>query len=167
MSAPQQGDGTAAGQAGIELCLVRVGATTFGVPIQRMLEILGAPAIQPVPLAPSFIGGMLHYRGEALTAVSLRSLLDMPHYEGQPDVVVLESPDGCFGLLVDEVSEVMTMQPEWMQNNPSALDERHRHLFAGTCKLKDGLLVMLDPDRLDPMQLLHCANGKENCGCAR
>jgi len=149
-----------ASDACIELCSVRAGAITFGVPIMRILEILGAPATQPVPLAPSFIGGLVHYRGEVLTAVSLRSLLDLPEYESASDVLVIESPGGCFGLLVDAVGEVMTVLPEWMEANPSTLDDRRKRLFAGACKLKDGLLVMLDPDRLNPdrmdsMQLLH------------
>jgi purine-binding chemotaxis protein CheW len=155
MSTLQQASEKAASEIGIELCSVRAGETIFGVPITRILEILGTPATQPVPLAPSFIGGLVHYRGEVLTSVSLRSLLDMPEYEGASDVLVLESPSGCFGLLVDAVGEVMTIQPEWMEANPSTLDDRRKRLFAGACKLENGLLVMLDPDRLDPMQLLH------------
>ena len=60
------------------MCSVRVGGTLFGVPIMRILEILDTPATQPVPLAPAYIGGLVHYRGEILTAVSLRSLLGLP-----------------------------------------------------------------------------------------
>jgi len=37
--------------------------------------------------------------------------------------------------------------------NPSILDQRRKALFAGAYKLKDSLLVMLDPERLDPMRL--------------
>ncbi|HTW44767.1 MAG TPA: chemotaxis protein CheW [Acidobacteriaceae bacterium] len=155
MNAIREAESKASGEAGIEICSVRAGATTFGVPITRILEILGAPAAKPVPLAPSFIGGLVHYRGEVLTAVSLRSLLDLPAQEGASDVLVLESPAGCFGLMVDAVGEVMTVQPEWIEANPSTLDDRRKALFAGACKLKDGLLVMLDPERLDPMRLLH------------
>jgi hypothetical protein len=39
---------------------------------------------------------------------------------------------------------------EWC---PTELEERRKALFAGACKLKDSLLVMLDPERLDPMRL--------------
>ena len=60
---------------GLEMCSVRVGDTLFGIPIMRILEILDAPAIRPVSLAPAYIGGLVQYRGEILTAVSLRSLL--------------------------------------------------------------------------------------------
>ena len=41
--------------------------------------------------------------------------------------------------------------------NPSTMSERRRRLFAGTYKLKDGLMIMLDPERLDPLQLAEAA----------
>lgn len=138
---------------GIEMCSVRVGETLFGIAITRILEILGTPPTQSVPLAPHYIGGLVHYRGEVLTAVSLRSLLDMPPHASASDILVFEGPDGCFGLLVDAVGEVMTVSPREFEANPSTLDDRRKALFAGTYKLKEGLLVMLDPDRLDPMRL--------------
>ena len=140
-------------EGGVEMCSVRAGETMFGVPIMRILEILGASATQPVPLAPPWIGGLVHYRGEILTAVSLRSLLDLPSYDRASDILVFEGPGGYFGVLVDAVGEVMTVLPEAFEANPSTLDDRRKALFAGACKLDNGLLVMLDPDRLDPMQL--------------
>jgi purine-binding chemotaxis protein CheW len=39
------------------------------------------------------------------------------------------------------------------ESNPSILDERRRALFAGSYKLKDSLMVMLDPEQLDPMRI--------------
>ena len=137
----------------IEMCSVRVGQTLYGVPIMRILEILGKPVAQQVPLAPSYIGGLVHYRGEVLTAVSLRKLLDMPAIHEPEDILVFEGADGYFGLLVDEVGEVMTVLPGEYESNPSTLDDHRKALFAGTYKLKDALLVMLEPERLDPVRL--------------
>ena len=68
-------------------------------------------------------------------------------------VLVFEGPSGYFGLLVDAVGEVITVLPEAFEANPSTLDDRRKALFAGACKLEGGLLVVLDPDRLDPMRL--------------
>jgi len=137
----------------VEMCSVRLGTTLFGVPIQHILEIVGGARPQPVPLAPSYVGGLVHYRGDVLTTVSLRHLLDMPPRDGPQDILVLECAGGCFGLLVDSVGEVLTVSSADHEPNPSTLDERRRSLFAGAYKLKDSLLVMLDPDRLDPMRL--------------
>src|SRR5580658_7190858 len=137
----------------VEMCSVRLGKTLFGVPISHILEIVGGARPQPVPLAPSYVGGLVHYRGDVLTTVSLRHLLDMPPHEGSQDILVLESAGGCFGLLVDSVGEVLTVSSADHEPNPSILDERRRGLFAGAYKLKDSLLVMLDPERLDPIRL--------------
>lgn len=143
------------GEDAIEMCSVRVGETLFGVAITRILEILGAPQTLPVPLAPIFVGGLVHYRGEVLTAVSLRRLLAMPELESASDILVCEGPGGYFGLLVDAVGEVITVSPKDFEPNLSTLDDHRKSLFSGTYKLKNGLLVVLDPDRLDPTQLAH------------
>jgi len=137
----------------VEVCSVRVGQTLFGVPIAHILEIVGGARPRPVPLAPAFVGGLVHYRGDVLTTVSLRQVLGLPAREGAQDLLVLESPGGCFGLLVDTVGEVLQVSPADHEPNPSILDERRRALFAGAYKLKDRLLVMLDPERLDPRNL--------------
>jgi purine-binding chemotaxis protein CheW len=136
-----------------EICSVRLGETWFGVPITHILEIVGGARPQPVPLAPEYVGGLVHYRGDVLTTVSLRHLLGLPAKEGTQDILVLDSAGGCFGLLVDAVGAVLTVSPSDHEPNPSTLDQRRKAMFAGAYKLKDRLLVMLDPDRLDPLRL--------------
>ena len=137
----------------VEMCSVRLGQLLFGVPITHILEIVGSARPQPVPLAPAFVGGLVHYRGDVLTTVSLRQLLGLPPRDGPQDILVLEGAGGCFGLLVDTVGEVLTVSSAEHEPNPSTLDERRRSLLAGAYKLKDRLLVMLNPDRLDPLRL--------------
>lgn len=137
----------------VEVCSVRVEAALFGMPISHILEIVGSARPRPVPLAPAFVGGLVHYRGDVLTTVSLRQLLGLPPKDGKQDILVLESAGGCFGLLVDSVGEVLTVSAAEYEPNPSTLDVRRRTLFAGAYKLSNGLMVMLDPDHLDPMRL--------------
>jgi purine-binding chemotaxis protein CheW len=137
----------------VEICSVRLGESLYGMPISHILEIVGAARPQPVPLAPSFVGGLVHYRGDVLTAVSLRQLLRMPPLDGPQDILVLESSGGCFGLLVDSVGEVLTVTSADFEPNPSTLDEARRDLIAGAYKLQNALMVMLDPERLDPVRL--------------
>jgi purine-binding chemotaxis protein CheW len=137
----------------VEMCSVRVGNGVYGVPITHILEIVGKARPQPVPLAPGFVGGLMHYRGDVVTTVSLRYLLGMPPRDGPQDILVLENSSGSIGLLVDSVGEVLTASSTAYEPNPSTMDERRRALFSGAYKLKDSLLVMLDPESLDPMRL--------------
>jgi len=153
MTAPATAVRNSRPQAQIEVCSVRLDKTVYGVPIGHILEIVGSTRPQPVPLSPEYVGGLVHYRGDVLTTVSLRQLLGLPPCEKAQDILVLESEGGCFGLLVDSVGEVLTVSPADYEPNPSTLDGRHSALLAGAYKLKDQLLVMLDPERLDPMRL--------------
>jgi purine-binding chemotaxis protein CheW len=140
----------------LEMCSVRVEHKLFGIPIKHIMEIVGSTRPKPVPLAPDFVGGLIHYRGDVLTTVSLRQLLDLPSHQQHDtpqDILVLEGSGGSFGLLVDSVGEVLTVSSADHEPNPSILEERRSALFAGAYKLKEGLLVMLDPERLDPMRL--------------
>lgn len=137
----------------VEVCTLLMGTKIFGLPITHILEIVGSAKPQPVPLAPVFVGGLVHYRGDVLTTVSLRQLLGLPPREGKQDLLVLECASGIFGLLVDSVCEVLTVSSADHEPNPSILDERRCALFAGAYKLKDSLLVMLDPEQMDPMRL--------------
>jgi len=137
----------------VEVCSVHLGKATFGIPIRHILEIVGSTRLQAVPLAPAFVGGLVHYRGDVLTTVSLRQLLGMPPLKRLQDILVLESAGGSFGLLVDSVGEVLTVPTADHEPNPSTLDDNRKDLFAGAYKLKDSLLVMLNPDRLDPIRL--------------
>lgn len=136
-----------------EMCSVRLGETLFGVPIKHILEIVGRTKPQPVPLAPRYVGGLVHYRGDVLTTVSLRNLLGMPPCEALQDILVLDSDGGCFGLLVDAVGEVLTVSNAEYEPNPATLDEKRRVLFGGAYRLKNSLMVLLDPEQLDPMRL--------------
>ena len=72
-------------------------------------------------------------------------------------MLVVESTGACFGLLVDSVGEVLMASSVDFEANPATINERRRQLFAGAYKLKDELMVMLDPERLEPMRLARTA----------
>ena len=61
--------------AAIELCEMYTGGKVFGIATSAIREVLGVRTVHRVPLAPDFIAGMVAYRGEVLTTVSLRSAL--------------------------------------------------------------------------------------------
>jgi purine-binding chemotaxis protein CheW len=135
-----------------QVCSVRLGDGLYGVPIRHILEIVGGAHTRPVPMAPDFVGGLMHYRGDVLTTVSLRRVLSMPAPQEAQDLLVIEHPDGCFGLLVDKVMEVRTVSSADFEPNPSTVNKQRHGLLSGAYKLDGGLMVMLNPDSLEPMR---------------
>lgn len=136
-----------------QVCCVRLGDGLYGIPIRHILEIVGGARTQQVPLAPEFVGGLMHYRGDVLTTVDLRRVLGMEAKEGTRDLLVVEHADGSFGLLVDQVLEVRTLSSADFEPNPSTVDKERHGLFCGAYKLDGDLMVMLNPERLEPMRM--------------
>lgn len=154
MGVERRGHGKAQGELQ-QVCSMRLGDRRFGIPIRPILEIVGGVRPQPVPLAQDFVGGLVHYRGDVLTTVSLRRVLGMPPADGVQDLLVIEGAGGCFGVLVDAVQEVVQVSEEDYEPNPSTMAESRRTILRGAYKLRQGLMAMLDPERLNPMQLAH------------
>jgi purine-binding chemotaxis protein CheW len=139
----------------VSICSLHVGAGLFGIDTRQIREVLGSTRPQSVPLAPSYIAGVVPYRGEVLTTVCFRVLLGMQALAGAHCVLVLDGDDTQerFGLMVDGVAGVITMAGDAYDPNPSALDLRSMALFDGAYKLPSGLIVRLDPQRLQPSRL--------------
>lgn len=166
MTAPSASSNKDAAAEPAQICSVRVGDALYGIPIGHILEIVGGVRARAVPLAPEFVGGLMHYRGDVLTTISLRRLLSLPDSTSAQDLLVVESAEGSFGLQVDSVVEVLTASSADLEPNPSTLNMQRQTLFAGAYKLKDGLMIMLDPERLQPMRLAMAGAGAREQACA-
>lgn len=139
----------------VSLCSLFAGSESFGIDTRKIREVLGKRELQRVPMAPAYIGGVVPYRGEVLTAVNFRALLGMEDSAAVSCVLVLEDDEGeeRFGLAVDEVGGVVTVNRRMLEENPCTLEARGKWLFDGAYKMQTGLMVQLDPKRLCPSRL--------------
>ncbi len=145
---------------GFMLCAIEMGSVRFGIDTRRIREVLGVTRVQQVPLARPFIAGMVAYRGDVLTAVSLRALLGMPRYE-EPSCLLVMDGEGQwnggaepFGLMVDFVGGVIAVGEDLLARNPPPLEERLRRIFQAAFCDRLGLIVQLDTDRMRPELLM-------------
>ena len=154
----------------VSLCSLRAGPQWFGIDTRQVREVLRAAAAQPVPLAPDYFAGVVPYRGEVLTTVSLRALLGLERSDKAGCVLVLDDEDNHeqFGLLVDGVGGVATIPGDSLESNPPTLDVRNAALFDGAYRMQSGLMVRLNPQRLRPSRLaesgLFGPDSRENAG---
>ena len=131
----------------IEYVTVMVGEQMFGLPIDRVHDVFIASALTDVPLSPREIVGLLNLRGRVVTALCLRRRLGLPDAEnGREMAVGLERQGESYGLLVDQVGEVMKLAPERREPNPVHMDPRWAKLSRGVHRLDGHLLIILDVD---------------------
>jgi purine-binding chemotaxis protein CheW len=132
-----------------QLCTFFVADRFFGVDVTRVQEVIRYQEITPVPLASSVIRGLINLRGQIVTALDMRARLGLPpRGNGHlPMNVVVRTDDGAVSLLVDEIGDVVEVADTNRENPPETLTSSSRELIAGVCKLKDRLLLVLDPER--------------------
>jgi purine-binding chemotaxis protein CheW len=123
---------------------------TFGLPIARVQEVFRPARITRVPLAAAHIAGVLNLRGRIVTALDMRSRLDLGAGEEglAPMAIGIESRGESFGLLVDGLGEVLRLSDADIEANPINLDRKLASVSAGVHRLDGQLLVVLDVDRV-------------------
>ncbi|HEX6878806.1 MAG TPA: chemotaxis protein CheW, partial [Terriglobales bacterium] len=91
----------------------RVGAETFGVPIQSVHEIVRMMDITAVPDAPVYIEGVINLRGKIIPVVDLRKRFGEKEIKSNKKnrILVAEIGGKMVGLVVDSASEVLKLPP--------------------------------------------------------
>jgi purine-binding chemotaxis protein CheW len=121
-----------------------------GVPVTAVRDVLGEQPITRIPLAPPEIAGSLNLRGRIVTAIDLRRRLSLPQAPpGVPRMsVVAEQGGELYALLVDQVSEVMTLPASSFERNPPTLAAAWAAHSTGIYRLQGRLMVVLDVARV-------------------
>jgi purine-binding chemotaxis protein CheW len=122
----------------------------FGIDVLNVQEVLRYQQMTRVPLAPDVIEGLINLRGQIVTAVDLRKRLNVrPRDNGSaPMNIVVRSEEGAVSLLVDEISDVLQVDPASYEPPPQNLPEEQRELIEGLYKLDGRLLLILNTERV-------------------
>jgi purine-binding chemotaxis protein CheW len=133
-----------------EYVTVTIGEHLFGLSIARVQDVFVPARLTRVPLAPSEVAGILNLRGRVVTAIDMRSRLDLGMRQpGRPVMAIgIELKGESYGLLVDAVGEVMQLADDACEAKPANLDGKLARVAAGIYRLDGQLLIVLDVDRV-------------------
>jgi purine-binding chemotaxis protein CheW len=122
----------------------------FGLPIERVQDVFTAAAITRVPLAGLEVAGVLNLRGRIVTVIDLAKRLQMkPSSTSRGSMVIgVELGAESFGILVDQVNEVLSLPDVEREPAPINLDRKLGNVAIGVFRQKQELLVALDAARL-------------------
>jgi purine-binding chemotaxis protein CheW len=98
----------------------------YAVDITDLREIIRIPEITPIPNSPDFIGGILNLRGKIVVVVDLekRFKLVRENEVESKHIIVTEVNDNDFGVIVDQVKEVLTVPRNNIQSTPDLVSSK-------------------------------------------
>ena len=127
----------------------------YGVEILKVRELIGLMDITRVPNVPRFIRGVINLRGKVIPVVDLRLKLGMTGTESTDQTVIIvvqfasNEGDLTMGILVDEVLEVLNIEPDQIEPPPhfgtTALDIE---FILGVGKSEKRVIFLLDIDKV-------------------
>jgi len=127
-----------------------IGEQLFGLPISRVQDVFMPDRLTRVPLSSNEIAGVLNLRGRIVTVVDMRARLGLSKSSDNrpPMAVGVDLRGESYGLLIDEIGEVLRLSDDSREENPVNLDPRMAKLAGGVHRLDGRLMVVLDVERV-------------------
>ena len=140
-----------------QLCTFFLDDRFFGIEVGKVQEVIRYQPITPVPLAPSVVRGLINLRGQIVTAIDLRRLLQVGDRLDQrlPINIVIQTWQSTFSLLVDRIGDVLEVNEACFEHPPDTLDGIARELIRGAYKLQGRLLLVLNVEKLFSLEILN------------
>ncbi|QEM83792.1 chemotaxis protein CheW [Halomonas binhaiensis] len=133
-----------------EFLVFSLGDEEYAIDILKVQEIRGYENVTRIANAPNFIKGVTNLRGTIVPIVDLRIkfALERVAYDGQTVVIVTNVGQRVIGIVVDSVSDVMTLLPEQIKPAPEFGSTLSSDYLNGLGCLDDRMLVLVDIERL-------------------
>jgi len=135
-----------------ELIVFKIGEMEFCVDIIQVREIRGWTPATPVPHSPEFMIGVINLRGTVLPVIDLPSRLG--HGKSEPSqrhaVIVVQEQDRMTGLLVDMVSDIISVEQKEIHPTPDVSSAIARSFVSGIVTLEGRMISLLSLEDVLP-----------------
>ena len=136
-----------------------IGAEEYGVDIMAVREIKGWTETTTLPQSPPHVRGVINLRGVIVPIYDLRARFGMGSTEPTRShvVIIVAVRARVVGLLVDAVSDILTVEPSAVRPVPE-LDRRSEDAFlSGLVALNERMVTLISLEQL--FEADHAANG--------
>lgn len=137
---------------GRELMAFRIGAQEFCVDIMAVREIRGFTPATPLPQSPSFVRGVINLRGAVLPIIDLAARLGFGTSEtsARHVIMVVQVAHQAIGLLVDAVSDILTVSGDAVQPTPDVASEMAKSFVRGVLAIDGRMISLIALDNVLP-----------------
>jgi purine-binding chemotaxis protein CheW len=123
----------------------------YGVDISCVQEIIRIPEqITKIPNVPAYVEGMFNLRGRVIYVIDLKKRFRLADVRRSEDsrLLILKLQDLIMGIIVDDVSDVLRIGEESIENLCTEINDISNGSIRGICKTGGRLILVLDSDRL-------------------
>lgn len=137
---------------GAEFVAFRVGEQEFCVDIVDVREIRGWTEATALPHAPSYVRGVINLRGVVLPIIDLGARLGFGATEptGRHVIIVVQIRAQLAGLLVDAVSDILTVAGDSVQDAPEVASDATRRFVRGVFAIDRRMIGVIGLEEVLP-----------------
>ncbi len=130
----------------IELLSFLVGEQDYSVDIMSVREIRGGSSATSLPHSPGYVRGVINLRGTVLPIMDLAKRLGMEEDtdETRNVIIVVAVDDRTVGLMVDAVSDILSIQEDDMQPPPELRADSERNFVSALTIVNGRMIRVLD-----------------------
>jgi len=133
-----------------ELLTFTLGREEYGIDILKVQEIRGYEAVTTIANAPEFIKGVINLRGIIVPIVDMRIKFNLANvsYDDSTVVIILNVANRVVGMVVDGVSDVITLKGEQVKPAPefgASLDTKY---LQGLGTVEERMIILVDIEKL-------------------
>jgi purine-binding chemotaxis protein CheW len=140
----------AADATGQEFLVFTLGAEEYGIDILKVQEIRGYDNVTRIANAPGFIKGVINLRGIIVPIVDMRIKFNLGRveYDHQTVVIILNVAGRVVGMVVDGVSDVLTLTNDEIKPAPEFGSTLNTEFLTGLGTLEGRMLILMDIEKL-------------------
>jgi len=130
----------------VQLIVFNLGEEEYGAEIGQVAEIIRAGLITPIPDSPPFIKGLTNVRGNIVVVIDLKARFFLPTKEEieTRHIVITEQDNNLYGLMVDEVTEVIRVPETQIKPAPQLVTQIEQRYMSGLLTLENRLIIVVD-----------------------
>jgi len=123
----------------------------FCINIRYVQEIIYIPAISKVPNVANYVEGAIDLRGKIVRIINLRKWLELPwqHFTEKSRILIINIKEGIFGLLVDEVAEVINIEKSMVKDLPELFQQEENLNYVKSMIVKQNeIFLEINPNQI-------------------
>lgn len=134
----------------IQVVAFKLGKEEYAVDVLSVQEINRLLNITRVPRVAKYIEGVVNLRGNIIPIINLHTRFNIEPVGDEEDkrIIVFQFDDTKAGIIVDEVSEVLRLNKQYIEETSRVYSSINTEHIKGIAKVDNRLLILLDIARI-------------------